>query len=182
MYADDLKIYGIYSKDNANHVRAALRASLVRVAQWARDWDIQINFNKTLVLHIGDTEGAQYAIDGVPLKQCKSTKDLGIIVDSNLNFSEHINYIISKSYSSLFLLLRCTHTKDVNILKRLYKSFVLPHLEYASQVWNPFKMNHISKIEKLIQAYRFETSTIHLLSEANQLIFLLFFIFLSVLL
>ncbi|KIH65155.1 hypothetical protein ANCDUO_04523 [Ancylostoma duodenale] len=27
--------------------------------QWACDWDLQINFNKTLVLHMGDTEEPQ---------------------------------------------------------------------------------------------------------------------------
>jgi len=35
------------------------------------------------------------------------------------------------------------------ILRRLYKSMVRPHLEYANSVWCPYKQGDIKEVEKI---------------------------------
>ncbi|KAK6061466.1 hypothetical protein COOONC_00868 [Cooperia oncophora] len=44
---------------------------------------------------------------------------------------------------------RNTYTTDVTTLVRLYKTYVLPHLEYCSQIWNPTRKKQIIKLEKV---------------------------------
>ncbi|KAK6029498.1 hypothetical protein OSTOST_04391 [Ostertagia ostertagi] len=40
-------------------------------------------------------------------------------------------------------------SNKAHILLRLYKSYVLPHLEYASQVWNPTRRKDIRRLERV---------------------------------
>ncbi|KAK6764801.1 hypothetical protein RB195_024937 [Necator americanus] len=148
MYADDIKIYGIYDDENYLEVRNALQTSLAKMSDWASKWDLRINHDKSLVMHIGKGNVAEYSMNGVALKICKSVRDLGIFVDYNLNFTEHIDHIVRKAYSALFRLFRIVHTSNPTILTRLYKSFVLPHLEYGSQIWSPSKKKIYSKARK----------------------------------
>jgi len=45
-------------------------------------------------------------IDGVPLEQVESYKDLGVLFDPFLLFDQHISNIVSKAYSMLKLMQR----------------------------------------------------------------------------
>ena len=123
------------------------------MSDWASKWDLRINHDKSLVMHIGKGNVAEYSMNGVALKICKSVRDLGIFVDCNLNFTEHIDHIVRKAYSSLFRLFRIAHTSNPTILTRLYNSFVLPHLEYGSQIWSPSKKKYIAKLEKVQETF-----------------------------
>ncbi|KAK6756865.1 hypothetical protein RB195_014969 [Necator americanus] len=149
MYADDIKIYGIYDDENYHEVRTALQTSLARMSDWASKWDLHINYDKSLVMRLGKGDVAEYSMNGVTLNTCKSVRNLGIFVDENFNFSEHIDHVVRKAYSSLFRLFRIAHTSNPTILTRLYKSFVLPHLEYGPHIWSPSKKKHIAKLEKV---------------------------------
>ena len=153
MFADDIKIYGIYGSGNCNEVRRALSTSLEKMNSWALQWDIPLNLNKTMVMHLGECEPFIYEVSGVKLTSCRSTKDLGVLFESNLKFSTHISRAVTKAYAALFLILRNIRCSDPAILIRLYKAYVLPHLEYASPVWNPKLKKEVRRIEKVQQMF-----------------------------
>ena len=46
-------------------------------------------------------------------------------------------------------LLRTFQTKSIKIWSNLYKTYVLPIVEYASEVWNPLDKANITKLEKV---------------------------------
>jgi len=58
-------------------------------------------------------------------------KDLGVIIDCNLKFEDHIKQKINKAYSILGILRRNFKEMDVDSFISLYKLFVRSHLEYA---------------------------------------------------
>jgi len=66
-------------------------------------------------------------------------KDLGILIDSQLTFKDHIQDKINKAYSMIGLLKRNFISMDCKTFILLYKALVLPHLEYANSVWSPYK-------------------------------------------
>lgn len=71
------------------------------------------------------------------LKYNHHAKDLGIIFDPELDFKEHINYLINKAKKALFLVK--FHTKnfqDVESIIHLYNSLVKSKLMYGSLIWN----------------------------------------------
>ena len=57
-------------------------------------------------------------------------KDLGIIFDSNLSFSNHISNIIARAKKRMFLRNKSFLTKDTLLLVKAYTIYVRPLLEY----------------------------------------------------
>jgi len=76
-------------------------------------------------------------------------KDLGVIIDCNLKFEDHIKQKINLAYSILCILRRNFKEMDVDSFISLYKIFVRIHLEYAESVWNPHYMYLINDLEKV---------------------------------
>jgi len=72
-------------------------------------------------------------------KKIDCIKDLGILIDSQLTFKDHIQDKINKAYSMIGLLKRNFINMDCKTFILLYKALVRPHLEYANSVWSPYK-------------------------------------------
>ena len=92
-------------------------------------------------------------IDNIPIERTNSHKYLGIVLTSNLTWSEHIPciYICSKVKKLLGLLYRQFFYKNCapTTLLSLYVCLIRPHLEYLGQVWNPHLLKDINKIENV---------------------------------
>ena len=79
----------------------------------------------------------------------ESHKHLGVILDSALNFHNHIDNIIIKcnnKLNSLTSLTRCLKSKHI---ERIYMSYILPHLEYGSQIFPLAGECYLSKLDKI---------------------------------
>ena len=74
-------------------------------------------------------------------------KDLGVTVDYELTFIQHIDDKVAKANSFLGLIRRNFSFLDKNMMLTLYKAFVRPHLEYAQSVWSPNRQGLINKLE-----------------------------------
>lgn len=149
MFADDIKIYGIYDVNDCDAVRAALKASLLKLPQWASLYEIPINLDKCKLMHFGGGAPTRHEIGGHIVERCFSFNDLGVIFEPTLSFNKQIDKLCCKAYASLFLIFRNIKSSDPMIFIHLYSSYVLPHLEYGSQVWNPCTTKSIAKIEKV---------------------------------
>ena len=63
-------------------------------------------------------------------------KDLGVIVNDELNFEEHVQIQTTKVNKLLALIRSFSYIDEVS-LPLLYKATVRPHLEYCNAVWHP---------------------------------------------
>ena len=71
---------------------------------------------------------------------------------SKLNFSEHIAKITKTTFFLLHHILRILKTKDLETLIFAFKTYIRPHLEYCTVVWNPqfkYDSDRIEKVQKL---------------------------------
>lgn len=77
------------------------KTTMNRLAQRTSGWDLPIRFGMALVLHIGEEEETEYEENGMTLKSPKSARDVGVVVDANLNFEGHIitSHIITVTYA-----------------------------------------------------------------------------------
>ena len=106
-----------------------------------------------------------YKIHNTILTITKSAKYLGVIIDSNLNWNEHINKTTSKANSTLAFIQRNTYSCPKNVKEKCYKAFVRPILEYGCCVWDPHTKNQKDKLEKVQKrAARFITQNYELKS------------------
>ena len=89
-------------------------------------------------------------VQDTPLSLVDSVKYLGIQINSDLSWSPHVANLCNK-VRRLIGLLYCRFYKhtDSTTLLQLYKSFVRPHLEYCSVVWNPYLAGDIDALERV---------------------------------
>ena len=65
-------------------------------------------------------------------------KDLGVNISSNLKPTRQCQLAYAKASKALGLIARTISYKSVDVLLRLYKSLVRPHLEYSVSAWSPY--------------------------------------------
>jgi hypothetical protein len=66
--------------------------------------------------------------------------DLGVLMDSKLTFSEHVDVTVSNARQMLGFIMRVGRDfRDPYALTSLYVSLVTSKLEYASSVWMPLR-------------------------------------------
>ena len=150
LFADDLKLYSnIYTTSDSVHFQAVLD----RLQQWCTDWQLKINTSKCNIIHFGHKNNKyKYFLNGSPIGAPETVTDLGVDVDPLLKFDSHINKIIKKSYSRIGVLFKGFATRDAQILKQAYITYIRPVLEYASSVWSPHLLKYINSIER-VQKY-----------------------------
>ncbi|CAD6222047.1 GSCOCG00005308001-RA-CDS, partial [Cotesia congregata] len=77
-------------------------------------------------------------------------KDLGILIDNKLTFEKHIDKISLQAFKVLELITR-TGRDFLNpySLLSLYRSLVLPILEYGAVIWSPYTDTLINRVERV---------------------------------
>lgn len=106
LYADDLKIF---SKINCVDDMIIFLHDINNLSDWFRINKLNLNKNKcvTLCLFRCTTQYApEYILDFHKLTVVSSVKDLGVIIDNKLNFTEYIGKTTLKSYKTLGFILR----------------------------------------------------------------------------
>ena len=145
IFADDTKAYkavrNIEEHDNLqNDVNSAFN--------WSQKWQMQYNTDKCHSLPMGYNNMLYpYQIDGTIMDSVREEKDLGVIIDSKLNFHRHIMETVKKANNTLGCIRRTIKFKDRDIMLPLYIAHVRSRLEYASVIWSPYKINDIQAIE-----------------------------------
>ena len=77
-------------------------------------------------------------------------KYLGILINSDLSWSPHVAKLCSKVRKLVGLFYRQFYKHaDSTTLLTLYKSFIHPHLEYGSIVWDPYLARDVDALEKV---------------------------------
>ena len=62
-------------------------------------------------------------------------KFLGIYVDENLNWKEHVNLIANRVFKSIGIISKARFYLSMPSLRTLYFALVYPYLQYATTVW-----------------------------------------------
>ena len=84
-----------------------------------------------------------------PIERVTSTKYLGMILDDHLIFDEHITYVHNKATKKLGILYKAKDYLDRSTKILLYKSLILPHLDYCDTVYLTTTEANLSKLQKI---------------------------------
>ena len=136
IFADDTSlfsnVYGMH-KSASN-----LNDDLEKISYWAYQWKMQFNPdpNKQANEVIFSRKTSSNNLSHPPIKfnsndisKCPHEKHLGIVLDSKLNFSAHVDQKIKKSNRIKGLIRRLSINLPRNASLTIYKSFLRPHLD-----------------------------------------------------
>src|ERR1043165_4433712 len=91
LFADHLKSYVRIDNDTA---KDSFILTLDAISNWATIWQLPLSVMKCnwmVVSNKPDCNEDMFYLNESPLLQIKETKDLGVLFNSKLNFSEHIS-------------------------------------------------------------------------------------------
>ncbi len=100
---------------------------------------------------VSDYESLRINLDGNKIDQVKSQKLLGVILDDELSFDEHIDKLCSKLAQHIGLLKKIRNYLHLKEQIAYYNTTVKSVMMYRSNIWcNTFKDNleRISKLQK----------------------------------
>ena len=162
LFADDAKLLREITckADSLN-----LQNDIKKLEEWSNDWLLKFHPDKCHILTLGRFENIMYThrykVYEKEIEHVAVEKDLGIFMDSELTFSDHITEKVNKANSLVGIIRRCFSYLDKETFTRIYTSFVRPHLEYGQEIWSPYLRKYINMIEnvqiratKLIDGYK----------------------------
>ena len=93
----------------------------------------------------------ELVIDDCRINFTDAFKLLGVIIDKELNFSQHtcISEVCIKTSKMIGVLQRLKNLIPMNAKLRIYKTAVLPHLTYCSLVWHFCRASDRNKLERI---------------------------------
>jgi hypothetical protein len=150
-FADDMKIFSnCRVSDIGSPVFDFLQDDLNRVNDWCSTWLLKLNSNKCACLHLGfNNPGRQYYVNDIIVPDADCVTDLGVVFTNDFKPSAQCKRAASKAQKMLAIIKLAFKYLGPQALSRLFKSFVLPLLEYCSIVWCPFYIKDIEALERV---------------------------------
>jgi len=133
----------------------ALQMDINSVNNWIKGNYLTFNTSKCKYMLISrrrqhHCDPPELLLDNFSLERVKCFKYLGILLNSDLSWSNHVTSICTKARKLLGLLYRRFYKHaEPSALLQLYFSLIRPHLEYASDVWDPHLQKDITLMENV---------------------------------
>jgi len=83
------------------------------------------------------------------VKRVRTTKYLGVHLDENLKWNEHIDKLCSKVNRSISGLKKTRDYVPLYVLNTIYKSLIQPVFDYCGVVWDNLDQGLATKLQKL---------------------------------
>ena len=148
IFADDSKLV-MKLKEQTDHQR--LQEDLEQSIKWSEANNMQLNQQKFQLMSYGKDENLKEAYTaGQEIINCEnSVKDLGIYLSDDLSSDIQITEATKAGRKLMWWILRSFQSREAETILFLYKSYVLPKMEYSSLMWSPYKKKDIVKLESV---------------------------------
>ena len=163
LYADDTNLVSSLCSFNVNISNndpigiSALSTNINYELQQITDWleinKLSLNIKKTkfMVFHYHQKNVDKYipelSIYGHSIERVTQFNFLGLTIDENLNWQAHIQKVSNRISRALGVLSKVKRYLPKHILRLLYNSLILPHLQYSVLAWGS-KNNRLVKLQK----------------------------------
>ena len=137
LFADDTSMY-LRLNDGVTRTYI-LNSDITKILDWSRRWKVDFNPSKTELLtiaNIRDYYTYPLVFDNSILLETNAHKHLGVILQNDCKWNSHIESIVAKTRPLIACFRSFKYKFNRKTLEILYKSYILPHFDYADVVWD----------------------------------------------
>ena len=155
LYADDTNLYDI--QDSMEQIENNLQTALNNLHIWCKSNGMVLNSTKTKVMLVTTNQkrkrlnnnSLDLKFNNENLNMISNDKILGVFVDNNLTWSDHIKHLTKKIASSTWLLSKIKKFLSQDHRVQFYKSYIQPHIDFCNIVWGSSSEANKLRIFKL---------------------------------
>ena len=135
-FADDATLY--LSSRDLNYVKNCCNLDMIMLQDWFHANKLTLNIGKSVCMlfklkgKIGELE---LTVATKKIKAVKSSKFLGIFLDDELNWKEHIKALLTKLKSKIGMLYKAKNMLSEHSKRIIYFAQIQSHLTYGMAVW-----------------------------------------------
>ena len=148
LFADDCLLYRTI---NNEHDQKLFQQDLNSLHEWSNLWNMEFNVAKCFTMHITQAKKHKrlctYHMGGTAMQTTESTAYLGITINKDLKWNQHINIIAAKANRVLGMLRRNLRRAPRKVKQAAYTTLVRPRVEYCSTIWDPYQKQQVNQIE-----------------------------------
>ena len=155
LFADDTSLFSVIhdTQTSANN----LNKDLERISNWATQWKMNFNPDSTKQAQevifsrkVKKTVHPPLLFHNASVTRTSSHKHLGIILDNQLKFDDHIKMVFRKISKTIGLLRKLHNFVLRAALITIYKAFIRPHLDYGDILYDEaYNMSFHQKMESI---------------------------------
>ena len=141
LFADDTSLFSVVHDVNTS--AKELDDDLKKVNDWAFQWKKSFNLDRSKQAHevifsrkSNRLTHPALVFNNNYVSQTYSQKHLDVILDFKLTFEEHLNNVLAKVNKAVGPLNKLCNILPRTTLITVYKSFILPHLDYGDVLYN----------------------------------------------
>ena len=151
LFADDTTIYT--KSDNIKTLYQNVNSDLNGLNEWFKANKLSLNVGKTHYMLLTNNNTPESITNQYDIKigmeeieRKKHVKFLGVVIDDNLNWHEHITSTVNKISKITYTLKMIKNTLPKQNLKTLYETLIQPHLNYGITLWGGTHDTHVNKL------------------------------------
>ena len=143
LYADDTAI--VCKGNNHDEVNSKLSKQLTKAHTWLCNHKLSLNLAKTKIMYFGTANktsknsSSNLSLEVGSIEVVTSFKYLGIMLDTNLTFKPHVDYLLKKLYPKLKTLGRIRSYIGESMALYLYNSLIGPLFSFNDHVYDALK-------------------------------------------
>jgi hypothetical protein len=152
-FADDTVIY--VTGRTISEVTTKLQGIINDVRQWYLGNRLKVNPTKSEVMYIGTPQRLKHLNSNSVLKYgndvlsvTNNIRYLGLILDSNLTWCQHISSIIRSVAPKIALMRRLSSVVPQSLSSKIFTTYLRPCLEYGITVWGGCSEEGMNKVQK----------------------------------
>ena len=137
LFTDDTSLS--FSARSLQDIEGVLSHDLTIVAEWAKQWLVNFNPNKTEAMLFtlqNIVDFPNLIFDAVPVNFVSQHRHLGVTFSENAKWHDQINNIVASASKILGSMRKIIYLLSRKAINQVYTSFLRPILEYASVVWD----------------------------------------------
>lgn len=150
LYADDTTV--ILGEKDAMVLEMKAYVTANMMFQWLDSNNLFLNIIKTEFINFSNRrvgEELNVLINEIAIGEVDTFKFLGITLDNQLNWDEHINIVSKKLSSIIFIMKQLEKFGNTQLLITTYHGLFESYLRYGVTVWGNSSTNNMNKLLKL---------------------------------